>query len=183
MRFKLPKSENLLFMYLLRNAPVNPEARTFEFQCKGRKTGQFAIASTLRDAQDLSVVCTLGSASKHVFMTVTDGDPKEVAGILAEIEDYDANSTHLQSGETLAMESAYMRTNYRQGVLLVDPRVSNVFSTFPETAEVGDATYHFMLVIFLNEAEYDVKRRRGLEALFEDFAAKGKDLTRISGTP
>jgi hypothetical protein len=179
-RARLPQSENLVFIYVLRNAPVEPRATTFSYRIVDRESDQFVAASPLTEQKDLHLVFTLGSRSRHVFMTVTDGDPSRAAAILAQAEDYDASVSRLGLGDTLALNDPYMQQNLREAILFVRPIVSNAISAFADSAEVAGNVIHFLLAVFLDHAEYETKKLRGLEALFDRFRSEGKDLARMS---
>jgi len=125
------------------------------------------------------MVFTLGSGQRRVYLTVTDGDEREVADVLARIEDY-SGGTDVSLGDTLVLESKYLSDNGRGALLLLEPKISNLLREFPDVLSTGTGQFSCYLVVFLSKAEYSTKLKLGVGALLERMQSEKKDLVSIS---
>lgn len=179
MPVKLPRAQTALLNYLFDHAPVEPEAEAFEYRSTNDGATQFAASAALSDDASLHLVSTLGSRGTHVFLTVSDGAPDDVAAALADIETYDARIARLGHGETVPLEHDALRKAGRTAALLLRPAVSNALQEFPDAATVGPRSFHFFLVVFLDDVEYALKQAAGLDALLDRFESAGHDLVQL----
>jgi len=179
MPVKLPKVQSAVLGYLFDHAPVAPEAEAFEFRSTSDGATQFAASAALSDDAGLHLVSTLASRGAHVFLTVTDGEPDDVAAALADIETYDARTTRLAHGDTVPLERDVLRAAGRTAALLLRPAVSNALPEFPDTATVSRRALHFFLVVFLDDVEHSLKKAQGLDALLDRFETADRDLVQL----
>jgi hypothetical protein len=185
MKLETPLQAQVLVI-LLEKLPVEPEAQIFHFSYTHNPARRYyAAAARLRDCEEaIWVIATLCShASDRVFVTLTDGDPQVVAGILSGIERFHVEDEAVDEGHTLDMSSrpALQQRGLTAALLLI-PAITPPLQDLPYQTMIGEHHAHFLLTIFLSDAEYQLKKQHGLEALLQQFETENKDLIRF-GNP
>jgi hypothetical protein len=156
-------------------APVEARAKTYSFRFQGTNRDILVASAPVKDSPGLHLVFTLGSGLGSAFLTVTDGDERQVADLLARLEDYSVSAS-LDVGHTLVLESEYLTDNGRKALLLLEPRVSNILRGIPDEVPTGAGLRTCYLVVFLSVVEYTTKLNGGVGVLLEQFKNEGKDL-------
>lgn len=171
--------------FVLENAPVEPSADIYSFGFEPDPERRYFAASAALTAQDETIylVFTLASNASSVFLTITDGDPRRVAGALAQLEHYDAACAVLGHGDTVSFEGdAFLQENGRPAVLLLRPCVSHALPQFPDHHHFASRPIDFLLAVFLSAAEYQTKLLGGLDAVLSAFESHVKDLVALRAT-
>jgi len=176
---KLPREQAGIAAKILANGAFAPRGRTLEFNVPGLASPVYALVVELRSTPGISVVSTLGSASRHVFVTATDGPPNEIARVLADLEGHDAVISGLQVGDAVPLEDRWAADHGRVGIQLLPIGVSNAATGLEEVLEVGGRQYHLLLVVFLSRSERTLREDQGLDALLDRFEGARRDLVRF----
>lgn len=176
MSFHIPAAENELLVYLFEHAPVTTKAELFAYRSPEDDQIQYVVALPLKEESSLYLVSTLASRSNHVFLTITESEPSNVAAILTDIESYDAFASHLPIGSTVPLEQEEEQKGVHAAALFLQPNVSGALEDFPEIVSIGSREIHFLFTLFLDENEYDLKQKKGLDALLDHFESTHRGL-------
>ena len=127
------------------------------------------------------LVFTVASYSHLVLVTVTDGAPAAVGALLAALEDFDTTIAALGIGHTVPLTThRYAVEHGRCAAVLLDHTTLNLLSSLDSVVEFEGHTCHFAFVLFLDEAEYRVKREQGFDGLLEYLNRTGRRLIRFA---
>ena len=181
MRSRLPRRELGILIAIATQVGLD-KFEVFDFEATtGPRRGErlHAAAGPLPSEPAIQVVFSLGALSPHLFITVTDGDAAEIAKVIGDLELYDVPPT-LGYGHTAPLASAYLERHGRSGVVLLRPSVANALAAFPDQLEVEGDHRHCLFVLFLTQEELELKRREGLDALFDHFRNTGRDVASLT---
>jgi hypothetical protein len=115
-----------------------------------------------------------------LFVVAVEREFDRVAGVLANLEDYDAGVEPLASGHVVPLENQWANEKGMVGVQLLPIKVSNALRGFPEFVLVGERRFHALLVVLLNAREMEIRRQSGLGALLDFFEEENRDLVAVS---
>jgi len=175
---KLPRFQAAVLAKVFDSAPIHEEAVTLEFKLSDSADVFHVAYARLTDEagyRDSYLVFSLASVANRVFMTVTAGRPREVARALANLEEYD-RQTSLSGGSVIRVPDQFFGTHGLTAVLLLRPSTLNGFDDVEDSSEVQGRRLDFSLTLFLTEAELEFKRLHGHDALMSRFDAEGRDV-------
>lgn len=172
------KRQNQVLAYVLERAPVAKTAEIyyFSFEPDPKRRYYVAAAPVVDTDPGLTLVFTLASHSKLIFLTITDAQPRKIAALLSEAEDFDSTGTSMRFSETLRVENEFAAQNGRVAMLLLPASVSRYLPDFPMQTQFDGDTCGLALVVFLSEEEYRTKLERGYDALLDRFESEDRDL-------
>lgn len=180
---QMTPNEKLTLAYMVNELKPGHDAHFREF-CLGDGPERHLVAHcqmAFDSGEPVYAVFTVGRFSDRIFLTITDGDPIQLASVLAGVERYDASQRPVGYGQTMRMENQYLSENSRPALVFLRPYVLPFLDNFEDCADVGGRHLEFLLVVFLNEGEYSHKLSGGLGALYDKFAEENKDLIAIAG--
>lgn len=127
--------------------------------------------------RNLQLVFTLGVTSPRVYMNLTNVDPREIARVLANLEERD-----LRTGKPppqysiLGFRDAYLMEYSRGGALLMEPERFRGFERLEHVAEIQNRVVSFSMVVFITREELEYGQIQGIRALLEHFNEQDRDL-------
>jgi len=134
-----------------------------------------AVAKVKPD-DDINVIFNLPIESSTCFITVSDGDPTLIRGLLSNLEQCEINGDRIKKNDVLRYESQELKDNGVCALVLLPISVSGVLSELDETLEIAGRLYTFHLVVFVSEQEYTLWKHSGMKALASHFDEIDKDL-------
>jgi hypothetical protein len=184
----LPRNQAGVLACIFNAAPIKDPADILEFRLSGPFREFFYAAHsqlTLPGKESLSLVFTLATHSSRVYMTLVNDHVREVARVLANLEDYDRErGVELQFGESISLpDDPFLRQHGRAGALLLDVADFPGFDGFPEQATALGRTIKFSMVIFITSDEHTFKKGHGLDALIKSFIESDRDFTSLTPIP
>lgn len=156
-----------------------PQVTLFEF---ATMAGKPVVAATRQQGTDNPIwaVFTLDRELRHqVLITITDGDPREVADLLAELA---AAPLCVHIGKTVTIDSEYLKMNGRVGAIFGSTAGSNALARLPDQIDAKGAALSVFFVIFLDAAELRLAREHGSEALGEFFDQSDRNYAAIGAS-
>jgi hypothetical protein len=171
-----------LLTYFLEHGAFKPSARIvdYRFGQKAKEPISIAIAEVDTEERGIYGIFTLpASSDNHIFITITDGDPDEIADILSKVADY-SREHNIEFGHTFQLEneSAMLQAG-RVAVTLLRVDAAKPLSDVPDTLNINELQYQAHLVVFLDQSEYKIKLDKGLGALLDKMESHNKDLIRF----
>lgn len=125
--------------------------------------------------EGLTLVCALPTKLNRVFISITDGNPKEIGKILGGIQSYHENRAALSFGDTVPIyTNQYALDNGWFAGLLMEPSI--LFEGFDGMFTCGEKSYDLSLVIFVSDEEHTFKVSHGFDALLDKFDEVERDL-------
>jgi hypothetical protein len=177
MSVQLSAFENEIYIFLLENLPTNDVATIYEFQLEGQENSNHAIAySPLNGEDEYNFVFSLGRHSQNVFITIANGDTKEIARAVANIEDCDVEKGGLSLDDFVDLDINIFRRNGWKGVLLMPVSLLGTLESFPLCKVISGNYVNFFLAVLISHDEYCCMKSSGIEALMEKFDEEGKDI-------
>ena len=157
--------------------PVEP----LEFGLTGDFGGLFcACIGTPEDVDEaVFVVFTLPRYGSTVFLGLTRGKEREVARLLANLEDLERErSRALGVGETIGLDIGGVlgKAFPPPAVILLPVATSSLLSRLPPKADLAGREVRFALAVPLSEQELRCLNAEGLDALLDLFQQTEKSL-------
>ena len=162
---------------VLSNELFEDEANLIRFE--GENSIQKCAYAGSQEDNTVNAVFTLPSHSHKVFLTVSDGDPREIARTLAHLDEVDSRNC-IHTGDVVRFSTEYMENYQKIGVVLLHIDVSPALCGLAEELAFEEKVYTPMLVLFLSMEEYLVWKDYGFGALMKQFEEKGRDLVSIA---
>jgi hypothetical protein len=180
----LPRYQAGVLAYMLNAAPIKDPADILEFRLAGPFRELFYAAHSqlgLSSKEGLSLVFTLATYSGRVYMTLVNDHVRQVARVLANLEDYDRErGVELQFGDSILLpDDAFLKQQGRAGALLLDVPDFPGFDGFPEQVTLLGKNINFSMVVFITSEEYSFKKKNGLDGLVQRFIETDRDLTSL----
>lgn len=178
---RLPtRLQNQILLYVSQHAGID-SANIHSCTFRDPLRRYYTAWAPIDEAADSYLVFTLASYSHLVLVTVTDGDPAAVGALLAALEDFDTTIAALGIGHTVPLTThRYAVDHGRCAAVLLPPTTSKLLSSLESVVEFDGQSCHFAFVLFLDEAEYRVKREQGLEALLDYLEATDRGLLKFA---
>lgn len=179
---KLSSRQSAIIAYVLEHSAVEDNVKLLSFSLTGSEApGKqvIAYAKVLHPDEELFLLFTLSDFSDRIFMTVSDGDPKELSKVLATLEEYDHYSNKLLVGSSVKMPSAYLSGFGKIGVILLAASTSPLLIRVGKCIRIKGSVYHPYLVTFIDEQEYALKSEKGFDELLNQFERTDKDLVSL----
>lgn len=150
------------------------EATLLSFRDSAKVLKGAYIKST--DDQSVSLCCNLPLLNNKLFLTVSDGCPNAVTGLMSQLEEITANNAEIDMYHAVRFNDEYFLEKGVVGVLLLPISVSPALKhVSPEIHYKGDKIELF-LVVFLSEEEYLFWKAKGNNQLMDKFEKDDKDL-------
>ena len=154
------------------------EATILNFRDTEKNLKGAYIKST--DDYSVSLCCNLPLLNNKLFLTVSDGSPDAVTGLMSQLEEITAKNTDIGMHHVVRFNDEYFLENGVVGVLLlpisVSPALKHVSS---EISYKGDKIELF-LVVFLSKEEYLFWKAKGNNELMSKFEKDDKNLISIN---
>jgi hypothetical protein len=171
---ELEKYQAAVLATVFERADIGDSVEWFQFALSGDFRGQFVAAAAKVGAAGEHIVFNLPTYATDVFVGLTDKDPKAVALILANLEDYEREGgLRLRPGETVVIPTT---TDAPFAVLLLRPATLPDAAALPDTAEIAGRPTAFLLAVPLSKEEYDLRAAYGHDRLLDHFEEVGKSL-------
>lgn len=173
----LPRDQASVLAFVLKRVEAEDEIEILEFSLAGEFSEPFRVAVLGIGVDDsgrsLNAVVTLPLHSNGVFIAITAGKVREVARMLANLEDYERDSAcKLRPLECVVADVV----RGVKALFLLRTASYDAFAGIPDTASINDKEVRFSLVIGLDESEYATKNAAGVDGLLDRFQESEKSL-------
>lgn len=129
-----------------------------------------------KNEENLHVVFNLPTLSNKIFITISDGDPEQVAAIMSHLEDIDASKSELDYSHVVRFNEEYFIKHGKIGVILLPIAVSPPLKFLSNTSLHDLYSSTLYLVVFITSDEYEYWKNEGHNRLMEKFERDEKDL-------
>lgn len=177
---QLDKYQASVLSFLFEKLAIGDDVDSLEFSLSGAFAGKYraahaAIAPTDEQAR---VVFTLPSYSRSVFVALTRNDPNKTARLLANLEDYERESSlQLQLGEVIITpDQTRDGADVPHAVILLRTATSFDCAEVPDSQIIDAKKTCFFLVVPLTKEERELLHQHGHDALIGQFQARQKEL-------
>jgi hypothetical protein len=165
-----------------RSVPYLKEKKFFSFQIE--KTENYIVATAkidFDDDKDTYLCYTLNNG--NIYMTVSDGNPKEIGIALSEIKSLIKDEQNLRAGYAIELNNnEYLNAQGRYGAVLLTPHTLPVLDHIPYETHIFGEKIKFFLVVFLSQAEISILKQKNFDNLLDHFTDVNRDIIRISVT-
>lgn len=149
------------------------EIVVFEDHAGNRQRQAISVA---KQDPSIRIVFTLpGRREGAVFITATDGDVLLTRKVLAHLETA-SRDYGLQVGNVVQLRDPELAARCIDGVVLLPPDVSNLFSELPSVLKIDDQRLPIHLVVFLTREDHARWIESGHDGLMDYFSEIDKDL-------
>jgi hypothetical protein len=177
---KLDRYQAATLTFLFDRLPIGDDVDSLEFALSGKFGGMFRLAHSVIEAADRSarVVFTLPTYSQSVFLALTRTRLNETARILANLEDYERDSSmQLGLGEVvLTPEQIQRDADIPHAVILLRTATSFDCAEVPDKQTIDGKLTQFFLAVPLTTDEWELRRQFGHDALMDRFQEDEKEL-------
>lgn len=177
---QLDRYQAAVLTFLFDRLPIGDDVDSLEFALSGEFEGKFRLAHSVIEAADRSarVVFTLPTYSQSVFLALTRSRLNETALILANLEDYERESSmQLGLGEViLTPEQVQHGPDTPHAVILLRTATSFDCAEVPDSQTIDGKPTLFFLAVPLTKDEWELRRQRGHDALMDRFQEDEKEL-------
>lgn len=174
------KHQASILAFLFDRLPIGDDVDSLEFSLSGVFKGKYhaAHAAIESEDQEVRIVFTLPSYSSSVFLALTRTRPGETARLLANLEDYERESSlGLGLGEVIKTPQLAQRDPETPfSVILLRTTTSLDCAEVPDRQEIDGKPMSFFLAVPLTKAEWELRRQFGHDALMDKFQTEGKQL-------
>lgn len=172
------KYQASILTLLFEKVPLAQHVQYIDFALKGDKTDKHHVVhAPIPSAEGtVHVVVTLPLRSTKVFVALTERKIKDVARLLANLEEYEQeNNLTLRLGEAVIVPDMLVQPEALPFAVLVMPIETSVdCAALPAQAEVGGKFTTFQLIIPLSKTEWTIRKQNGYRALIDYFDATSK---------
>jgi hypothetical protein len=176
----LNKLQNSIIVLLFEHAKLRDPATPLEFTLSGDFGGQFnAVIGDLEDVDEASfLVATLPRYTSTVFVALTRSREREVAKILANLEDLEReNAKPLRVGAVISHPGSAAASEFPPNATLLMPvNISGVLSSIPPVAALAGQEIRFVMALPLSQKELERRNTQGHDAMIDMFEQDGKSL-------
>lgn len=177
---QLEKYQAAVLAFLFDRLPIGDDVDSLEFSLSGGFAGKYRVAHSAIESADRTarVVFTLPSYSHSVFLALTRTKLNETARILANLEDYERESSmQLGLGEVvLTPEQAQDGGDTPHAVILLRTATSLDCAKVPDSQTIDGRQTLFFLAVPLTKDEWELRRQHGHDALMDQFQDDEKEL-------
>ena len=179
-QMKLSIYQAKILSFLFESLPTTDEVDYLEFSLSGSFSGKYRVVhSEIRDVDTPSrIVFNLPTYSQSVFLALTKTNPSETALILANLEDYERETSKaLRPGETVVLPnelSSIACAPY--GLVLLRAATSVDCEAIPDNKDFDERRTSFSLVVPLTKDESEIRNQLGHDALMDEFERSQKQL-------
>jgi hypothetical protein len=179
MIMNLSKSRAEILAYVAQRLPVDDDLTILNFQLSPAADVQlFAAVGHVQDEfGSIDIVFSLPEGQGNVFFGTTSGDPKNVARILANLEDYEHETArHLHPGEVVRFPNASSDLEMPDAVLLLPISASTLLADIEGRATIDSRNMTFVLAMPVSHADLEYRRIQGHDALIDYFEEHQREL-------
>lgn len=176
---QLDKYQASVLTFLFEKLPIGGDVDSLEFSLSGTFSGKYRVAHTaIEDSeQQARVVFTLPSYACSVFLALTRTKQNETARLLANLEDYERESSlQLGLGEVVITPDHASAPDAPFAVILLRTATSPDCADVPDSQIIAGQQTMFFLVVPLTAEEWELRRQQGHDALIAKFQADQKEL-------
>lgn len=173
----LTNEQASVLAFIVERVESRDEIEVLNFRLSGKFGGIFhaAVLDIGKDEEGDSIrlVVTLPTYSQGVFLALTVSQPREVARLLANLEDYERETGHsLDPLETVVTDGP----GDVKALFLLRTASHAEMSSIPDSALISAKEHKFSLVVGIDATEYSCKCERGVDALLNVLQSSGKSL-------
>ncbi|WP_175874371.1 suppressor of fused domain protein [Burkholderia sp. BCC0397] len=176
----LEQYQAAVLSYLFGRLPIGNDVDTLEFSLSGEFSGKYRVAHSRIESSGpaMRLVFTLPSYTRSVFIALTRTRLNEAARILANLEDYERESSmQLGLGEVVITPDKRLNgADVPYAVILLRTVTSFDCANVPDRYILDGRETLFYLVVPLTKDEWELRRLRGHDALIDKFQDEGKEL-------
>ncbi|WP_081067700.1 suppressor of fused domain protein [Burkholderia stagnalis] len=177
---KLEQYQAAVLTFLFDRLPIGNDADTLEFSLSGEFSGKYRVAHSCIESSGpaMRLVFTLPTYACSVFIALTRTRLNEAARILANLEDYERGSSmQLGLGEVVVTPDQELEgARMPHAVILLRTAASLDCAGVPDRHTIDGRETSFYLVVPLTKDEWELRRRRGHDALIDKFPDEAKEL-------
>lgn len=177
---QLDKYQATVLAFLFERLPIGDDVDLLEFSLSGEFAGKYRAAHAAIESADqpARLVFSLPSYSRSVFLALTWTKPSETARLLANLEDYERESSlQLGLGEVvITPDQVRGDGDTPYAVMLLRTATSLDCAKVPDSQVLDGKQTFFFLVVPLTRAEWELRRQHGHDALMSQFQAGKKEL-------
>lgn len=177
---QLDRYQAAILTFLFDRLPIGDDVDSLEFALSGGFEGKFRLAHSVIEAADRStrVVFTLPTYCQSVFLALTRTRVTETARILANLEDYERESSvQLGLGEVvLTPDDLQQDPDVPHAVILLRTATSLDCAEVPDCQTIDGTPTLFLLAVPLSKDEWELRTQRGHDALMDRFQEGEKEL-------
>lgn len=130
------------------------------------------------DEETVSLCMTSNECGK-VFLSVTDGDPKQISLLLAYLAYYNNHKKPLGIGHTFRPDSKYLNDNGKEGLVFMPANILPLLSDIPMKSNIGGCQIQFLITVFLNSKDFEIKEKYGLDGLLNHLSDDQRDIIQL----
>lgn len=177
---QLDKYQASVLTFLFERLPIGDDVDSLEFSLSGSFLGKYRVAYSAIESTDqpARVIFTLPSYSNSVFMALTRKKIESTARLLANLEDYERESSlQLGLGEVvITPDHPRDDVDLPYAVVLLRTATSFECAEVPDIQAINGKTTLFFLVVPLTREEYELRRQYGHDVLMSRFQTEQKEL-------
>ncbi|WP_175672660.1 suppressor of fused domain protein [Burkholderia ambifaria] len=178
---KLDQYQAAVLTFLFVKLPISNDVDTLEFSLSSEFSGKYRVAHSRIESSDpaMRLVFILPHYTRSVFVALTRTRLNETARILANLEDYERESSmQLGLGEIVVTPDQELEgTDIPHAVILLRTATSLDCAGAPDRHTLDGKETQFYLVVPLTKDEWELRRRHGHNALIDKFQDEGKELS------
>lgn len=173
----LTKDQAAVLSFVLENVEAREEVQLFSFHLSGEPGSPFYAAvlgiGVDEVGREIRVVVSLPVQSQGVFLAVTARMGREVARLLANLEDYERETARtLRPLESVVTDGP----GDIKALFLLRTASHSALVGIPDDAEINFRKRSFSLVIGLSEAEYRCKLNCDVNALLDSLQKSNRSM-------
>ncbi|MBP7336469.1 hypothetical protein [Niveispirillum sp.] len=165
-------------MSLFEKLPIPGDVDWLDFSLSGDFSGKYVCGYSRIADMNGYVVFNIPTYGSSVFLALTEGSPKEVALILANLEDYEReNNIDLGLGEVVVTPAGSVRDMpVPFAVILLRTASSPICGDVPDQMVIEGKPTRFLFAMPISEKDHQLRREQGHDALMDVFEAEDRDI-------
>jgi hypothetical protein len=182
-------STQVIHHVLSRNPFVN-KVSIDEIFFNGEKEGYLLATSVsfidveneqINDNKIEHLIFNMPIKTPHIFITVTDGNPKQVRKLIANIESYERFNNNLSLNSFISLTGdEYLASIGKIGAIFLPISDSYFLKDIDPILSTGTGDRHFLYVVFINAIESEILHSDGRESLFDLWYETGRGITSVT---
>lgn len=175
---KLSRYQSQILVSLFEKLPIPGDVDRLEFSLSGDFSGKYVCGYSRVADTDAYIVFNIPIYGSSVFLALTERSPKQVALILANLEDYEReNNIDLGLGEVVVTPTGSVRDmSVPFAVILLRTATSPICGDVPDHMMVDGRPTRFLFAMPISEKDHQLRREQGHDALMDIFEAEDRDL-------
>ncbi|MFS2002169.1 hypothetical protein ACEN9F_00955 [Duganella sp. CT11-25] len=174
---ELDADQAAILMFVAKLAKLNSEVGIQDFSFEGSEEYFYTAAYSRMPSGGAPVHMVVGlpKETHHVFVAISDGEPKLLAGMVASFQHYDHMRARLHCGHTVPLIDNEQAPDAGWSAALFCP-LDFLIEGFPDEAEIKGKGYCFSLAVLIDARERQFKIDHGFDALMGLFEAEDRDI-------